>query len=380
MSYLGLYSSPSSLSERKKPSPFSTFNIVTDGSGRYGVKDRDGNVVVGCKYINIEMTDDGFACCYNKRKGRYPWIDLKTGWKFRDCPVVIEYNGMELCTEDGVQLLPRVRSRLIDNTFSLNMKTLDMQVGSGLSWRKRFISWTEPDKVYEIVAEKECGTRVLRDEHGGLFVQENPDEQLIAVNKAGDADAYIKLWEDKQLLVKASDNELVRDRNMRRVSYENIKDFFPDSKIIESEGDGIVHVVDGEGRDVWIDMMTCMKHFCRPVLYKRGFVELLKERDMVFIRNIRMEAGIIHRNWEIKADDNICTVRRRLYLRKHPFDVFTVKRRSDDFSYFLVETNFLDGMNCVYNMKITNYQGEKLKCTKVTTIERMQERGDIVQR
>lgn len=380
MSYLGLYSSPSSLSERKKPLPFSTFNIVTDGNGRYGVKDRDGNVIVRCKYINIELTDNGFACCYNKRKGRYPWIDLKTGRKFRNCPAVIEYNGMELCTEDGMLLLPRVRSRFIDNTFSLNMKTLDMQVGSGLSWRKRFIPWAEPDKVYEIVSEKECGTRVLRDEHGGLFVQENPDEPLIAVNKAGDVDAYIAIYEEKQRLVRMKDNELVGKRRLQHVSGKTVRDFFPGCRAVEDEGDGIIHVIDREGKDVWVDLKTYMQHYYKPVLYKRGFVELLKEGDMVFIRNIGMEKGIIHRDWEIKADDKICTVRRRLYLKDLPFDVFNVKCRSDDFSYFLVETNFLDGMKYMYNMKITNYPGEKLKCTKVVTIEHMRERGDVGRR
>lgn len=378
MSYFGLYSSQSSLPERKKPSSFSTFNIVTDGNGRYGVTDRDGNIIVRCKYIIMEITDNGFACCYNKRKGRYPWIDLKSGLRFRNCPVVIKYNGVEFCKKDEEMLMPRVRSQLIDKTFSLNMKTLEMQVGCGLSWRKRFIPWAEPDKVYEIVTEKEYGTRVLRDEHGGLFVQENPDEPLISINNIGEADTYLLICEEKQQHAKFMDNKLVATRRLGHVSNENIIDLFPGCKTVEDEGEGIIHVIDCSGKELWVDMKTGMKHYCRPILYRRGFVELLKEGDMVFIRNIILEAGVVHRNWEIKADDKICTVRRKLYLKERPFDVFVIKRRSDDFSYFLVETNFLDGMNCTYNMKITNYPGEPLKCTKVTTLERMRERGDIL--
>jgi hypothetical protein len=72
-------------------------------------------------------------------------------------------------------------------------------------------------------------------------------------------------------------------------------------------------------------------------------VELLKEGEMTFVRNIRKVAGIPFQNWCIKADDNICTIYNNLYLKDKPYYSFEIRQRSDDFSYFLMKTKLIRG-------------------------------------
>ena len=76
----------------------------------------------------------------------------------------------------------------------------------------------------------------------------------------------------------------------------------------------------------------------RPVLRKRGFVELLYDGDVVYILNIHEERFMPYRNWEIRADNRICTIGNKLYFNEEK-DVrsYRIKKRSDDFRMFVVE-------------------------------------------
>ena len=76
----------------------------------------------------------------------------------------------------------------------------------------------------------------------------------------------------------------------------------------------------------------------RPVLRKRGFVELLYDGDVVYILNIHEERFTPYRNWEIRADNRICTIGNKLYFNEEK-DVrsYRIKKRSDDFRMFVVE-------------------------------------------
>ena len=53
----------------------------------------------------------------------------------------------------------------------------------------------------------------------------------------------------------------------------------------------------------WIDGPSGFTYRHRPVMRKRGFVELLCDGEVVYIQNIRDERFMPYRNWEIRADE-----------------------------------------------------------------------------
>ena len=79
----------------------------------------------------------------------------------------------------------------------------------------------------------------------------------------------------------------------------------------------------------------------RPVLLKRGFVELLYDGDVVYILNIHEERFMPYRNWEIRADERICTIGNKLYFSEQKDESsYRIKKRSDDFRMFVVEERY----------------------------------------
>ena len=78
-----------------------------------------------------------------------------------------------------------------------------------------------------------------------------------------------------------------------------------------------------------------------PVLLKRGFVELLYDGEVVYILNIREERFMPYRNWEIRADERICTIGNKLYFcEQKDASSYRIKKRSDDFRMFVVEERY----------------------------------------
>ena len=149
------------------------YSLVENDKGLQGIKDKDGNVILDCIYKTIEVTNDGFAYCYIRKKaGRKEWLDLRNGLWFAKKPQSIKLLGIDFCTEDGKKLYPRIRSKFIDGKAFLTVKTLELQVGTGICWKRRFIPWNEPNKVY-MCQERNDRSRLYIDEDGDYLVQED---------------------------------------------------------------------------------------------------------------------------------------------------------------------------------------------------------------
>ena len=112
---------------------------------------------------------------------RKEWIDLRNGLWFMKKPQSVKLLGIDFCTEDGRKLYPRIRSKFIDEKTYLMVKTLELQVGTGLSWKHRFIPWDESNKVY-MYKEGEGNSRLYVDENEQYFVQKNIGCQLEKVD------------------------------------------------------------------------------------------------------------------------------------------------------------------------------------------------------
>ena len=348
------------------------YQIVEDEKGLKGIKDKDGTMILECQYKKIEVTNDGFAYCYIRKKvGRKEWIDLRNRLWFANKPQSVKLMGIDFCTEDGKKLYPRIQSKYIDEKTYLTVKTLELQVGTGLSWKHRFIPWDEPNKVY-LYKEGEGNSRLYVDDDGRYFAQENIGSQLVEVNSPEGLAEFAE--KDKQ--------ERENDAEALKNAYPHYE-FYPVDKVkfpmqirrntkcenkIRIEKDGIWHVEDDWYHEsYWVDPITHRKHYTRPVLFKRGYLNILKEGDWCYVRNIPGLRNRPLRQWEIVADDNICVINNKYLIEKsEPDQWYKICRRTDDFTYFSVLACFYESEHIKDDteIQITQFDGEGLKMTQ----------------
>ena len=346
------------------------YSIVENEEGRVGVKDKDGKMIVDCLYKKIELTNDGFAYCYIRKKaGRKEWIDLRNGLWFMKRPQSIKLLGIDFCTEDGKKLYPRIRSKFIDEKAYLTVKTLELQVGSGLSWKRRFIPWDEPNKVY-MYKEGEGDSRLYIDEDEQYFVQKNIGSQLEKVDSCEELAEFAQ--KDKEEREEGLEN---LKNSYKHYEYYPVDNIYPIKKNlgtandkIRVENDGIWYVEDAQANEsYWVDPITHRKHYTRPILFRRGYLNILKEGDWCYVRNIPGLMNRPLRQWEIVADDNVCVIKNTYLIEKsEPEQWYKICRRTDDFTYFTVkEFDYeSDIVKDDTEIQITQFDGDGLKMTQ----------------
>ena len=299
------------------------YKIVEDDKGLKGIKDKDGKMILDCIYKKIEVTNDGFAYCYIRKKvGRKEWIDLRNRLWFANKPQSVKLMGIDFCTEDGKKLYPRIQSKYIDEKTYLTVKTLELQVGTGLSWKQRFIPWDEPNKVYMFKAG-EGNARLYVDEDEQYYVQKNIGSHLEKVDSREELAELAELAEFAQ-----------KDKEEREKDLEKLK-------------------------------KSC--HDTRSVLFRRGYLNILKEGDWCFVRNIPGLRNRPLRQWEIVADDNLCVIKNTYLIEKsEPDQWYKICRRTDDFSYFSVLACYYESELIMDDteIQITQFDGEGLKMTQ----------------
>ena len=299
------------------------YQIVENEKGLKGIKDKDGKMILECQYKKIEVTNDGFAYCYIRKKvGRKEWIDLRNRLWFANKPQSVKLMGIDFCTEDGKKLYPRILSKYIDEKTYLTVKTLELQVGTGLSWKQRFIPWDEPNKVYMFKAG-EGNARLYVDEDEQYYVQKNIGSQLEKV------DSREELAELAELAEFA-----LKDKEEREKGLEKLK-------------------------------KSC--HDTRPVLFRRGYLNILREGDWCYVRNIPGLRNRPLRQWEIVADDNLCVIKNTYLIEKsEPDQWYKICRRTDDFTYFSVLACYYESELIMDDteIQITQFDGEGLKMTQ----------------
>ena len=346
------------------------YQIVEDEKGLKGIKDKDGKMILECQYKKIEVTNDGFAYCYIRKKvGRKEWIDLRNRLWFANKPQSVKLMGIDFCTEDGKKLYPRIQSKYIDDKTYLTVKTLQLQVGTGLSWKHRFIPWDEPNKVY-MYKEGEGNSRLYIDENEQYYVQKNIGSQLENV------DSREELAEFAQKDKEEREKGLEKLKNSyKNYEYYPVDHLYPIKKYLGTakdkitiEKDGIWHVEDAQANEsFWVDPITHRKHYTRPVLFKRGYLNIIREGDWCYVRNIPGLMNRPLRQWEIVADDNICVINNKYLIEKsEPDQWYKICRRTDDFSYFSVLACYYESeyIKDDTEIQITQFDGEGLKMTQ----------------
>ena len=282
-----------------------------------------------------------------RKKGKvWVWIDMMNGVEFDRHPKVINYRGMELSTADGDTFFPRISSKWMDAKHGISRKALETQVGDGIGWMKLYISLAMPDKVLQLQAVKPNQMRIYKDEQGKVYLQQDPDHAPVSEEEAGGRKAFMalcdkgqKAWEEMKKRIRKSSLQYDTKKRWWQLPEGSIKEPY-DSK----QSSSLYHIIykeNGQSKEFWMDETSGFTYRHRPMLCKRGFVELLYDGDVVYIQNIHEERFMPYRNWEIRADNRICTIGNKLYFNEEK-DVrsYRIKKRSDDFRMFVVEERY----------------------------------------
>ena len=282
-----------------------------------------------------------------RKKGKvWVWIDMMNGVEFDRHPKVINYRGMELSTADGDTFFPRINSKWIDAKHGISRKALETQVGEGIGWMKLYISLAMPDKVLQLQAVKPSLARIYKDEQGKVFLQQDSDHAPVSEEEAGGRKAFMalcdkgqKAWEEMKKRIRKSSLKYDTKKRWWQLPEGSIREQYD-----EKRNPNLYHIIykeNGEGKEFWVDETSGFTYRHRPMLCKRGFVELLYDGDVVYILNIHEERFMPYRNWEIRADNRICTIGNKLYFNEEK-DVrsYRIKKRSDDFRMFVVEERY----------------------------------------
>ena len=278
-----------------------------------------------------------------RKKGKvWVWIDLMNGVEFDRHPKVINYRGMEMSTADGDTFFPRISSKWIDGKHGISRNALETQVGDGIVWMKLYISFAMPGKVMQLQSIKPNLARIYKDEQGMTWLQQDLDHAPVREEEAGGRKEFMTLC-DKEL---QAWEEMKRSIRKSTLKYDHTKRWWqiPEGSVKELQMASIYHIIykeNGENKEFWVDGPSGFTYRHRPVMRKRGFVELLCDGEVVYIQNIRDERFLPYRNWEIRADEHICVIGNKLYLkRKKDEGCYRIKKRSDDFRMFIVEDRY----------------------------------------
>lgn len=262
------------------------------------------------------------------------WTDMRSGLRFAKQPRCVDVMGVEFCTENGRRFYPRIRSRYVDETAYINMKALELQVGRGIKWKRRFIAADEPNKVYWL-KEKTGSVRLYVDDDGASYVQANPDAPLCLIISQEEMNAYCDRYSKEEREAMHAYEQLYRHGRLYPIHGHSTLA----RDMVERE-DGDIWKVDNDvfGESYWVDVITGTKHYARPRPLQRGFVSMLRDGEWYYVRNIPDLAGKPMRNWQIEADDNICVINGEyLFLKQDPRMWFKIVKHTDDFSYFVVK-------------------------------------------
>ena len=277
-----------------------------------------------------------------KKKGKiWVWRDTLTGITFEKHPVVVDFKGVEMMTDDGMTFYPRIRSKWVDGKSGINRKALETHVGDGFGWMKRYVSLREPDKVYELQEVMAGGMRVYKDEKGKTFFQQDLDSPLVSKEEAGGKKAFMVLCDARKEEWKAKVWESRRNCFVHVDATTGA--WCLDGGQAEKDGE-FYRIVD---RECWFDGNTGFIYHHRPVVRYRGFVKLVYDDDMVYIMNILEERFIAYHNWEIRADDGICTIGNKLYFKSDKDGkALWIRKRSGDFQMFVVDEPIMVEDSC----------------------------------
>ena len=283
-----------------------------------------------------ELDNTGFERMQNK-DGRTVWRDRVNGVTFEHKPVVVDFSGLELSTEDGVMLYPRIASPLIDKDNGIHYNLLKMQVGDGILWKKRYVSLSNPARVYRLEETHQNGLRVFRDDWGNVYLQQDPDHSPVAETDVSREEMMSCCNEGLQRLRRINDDA---KNNMRAALINKYPVMIIEETLSEEKLQRIT-LADRKMRsrtERWLDLKTDYVYSQKPEIIKRGWVELAQVDGLIYVRNIHGLSGWAFPNYDIRMDERLCVIGNVLVMRNRSVSVvYEIVKKSEDMTMFIVD-------------------------------------------
>ena len=283
-----------------------------------------------------ELDNTGFERMQNK-DGRTVWRDRVNGVTFEHKPVVVDFSGLELSTEDGVMLYPRIASPLIDKDNGIHYNLLKMQVGDGILWKKRYVSLSNPARVYRLEETHQNGLRVFRDDWGNVYLQQDPDHSPVAETDVSREEMMSCCNEGLQRLMRINDDV---KNNMRAALINKYPVMIIEETLSEEKLQRIT-LADRKMRsrtERWLDLKTDYVYSQKPEIIKRGWVELARVDGLIYVRNIHGLSGWAFPNYDIRMDERLCVIGNVLVMRNRSVSVvYKIVKKSEDMTMFIVD-------------------------------------------
>ena len=283
-----------------------------------------------------ELDNTGFERMQNK-DGRTVWRDRVNGVTFEHKPVVVDFSGLELSTEDGVMLYPRIASPLIDKDNGIHYNLLKMQVGDGILWKKRYVSLSNPARVYRLEETHQNGLRVFRDDWGNVYLQQDPDHSPVAETDVSREEMMSCCNEGMQRLRRINDDA---KNNMRAALINKYPVMIIEETLSEEKLQRIT-LADRKMRsrtERWLDLKTDYVYSQKPEIIKRGWVELAQVDGLIYVRNIHGLSGRAFPNYDIRMDERLCVIGNVLVMRNRSVSVvYKIVKKSEDMTMFIVD-------------------------------------------
>lgn len=277
--------------------------VFEDEEGRKGLRYKEGEVIFKCEYKDIEISSYGIVDALSVGNNRL-WYDLYNGVVYYDRPVFDYLGGIPVAIVRDC-IFPRIRSKWITQKTRISKDNVKNLFDSGLEWftsskgnsikrMEFFIPWNGKLKVYKIVETTDYGARLLEDEEGRQYAQQNLDTELIEVKSVEkELDKLFSSW-------KQGYSDFVKRAKEYPITYIKVSNLPSCGYTLEKESNGIIEATSPGGSVFWVDTLTRRKFNVKPKAAKKGGAKVLFVDDYVFVRDNKFEQPVQY--WQVEAD------------------------------------------------------------------------------
>lgn len=147
------------------------YTLFKGDDGRYGVRNKNGEVVVPAIYKVIKLYPNAIVRISKHATSSPIWLDVINSVPFKKRPTIIRSGWLELTTNDNTKFYPRVVTHEMNVASYTNSDVLNAGIEDGLRFKNFYIQPSEPRKLYKYI-ERLDFVLLLADEDGNLFMKE----------------------------------------------------------------------------------------------------------------------------------------------------------------------------------------------------------------
>ena len=147
------------------------YTLFKGDDGRYGVRNKNGEVVVPAIYKEIKLYPNAIVRISKHATSSPIWLDVINSVPFKKRPTIIRSGWLELTTIDNTRFYPRVVTHEMNVNSYTNSDVLNAGIEDGLRFKNFYIQSSEPRKLYKYI-EKSDSFLLFADEDGNLFMKE----------------------------------------------------------------------------------------------------------------------------------------------------------------------------------------------------------------